>query len=399
LPATQNNDLLDLTSGALVLSATSQYGGRWNALALLDGTQTTGWSSTRGYPHPNTFVIELARQYVLTSFVVDNTGVEESSFPGISVRDFELYGSTTSHEEDFSLVLAGEAAEEERKVFALEKPTEARWLRLVVLSNWGNSLHAQIMELEAYGEPVGEVSVQEPVHGIYSTNYGLMRLQQSGRLVIGCYDDDHGTLSGRTDGRLFKFWWREDGPSAGSAFMVLSSDGNSLNGLWYEKSKVKGVWYGSRVTDDRRPKCKLPALGALAKSMPESGSIVSVQETGVERPLEQTGAAILYDIYFDSDSAEIKPESEARLQESLIVLQKSPSRKANINGHTDSTHTQAYNLELSLRRAQAVVGWLVKHGVDARRLQAKGYGESRSVADNNTLEGRALNRRVDIALQ
>ncbi len=291
-------------------------------------------------------------------------------------------------------------------MFALEKPTEARWLKLVIVSNWGHPLHAQLMELEAYGEPVGEVSQQAVVHGIYSTNYGLMRLVQDGSLVIGCYDGDHGTLSGRTDGRVLKFWWWEDGPSMGNAFMVLSSDGNSLNGVWYEKGQVKGVWYGSRVTDERRPKCEVPAWAALVR--PTYDTTVA-EEIRVEKPLEETvsekfperetGPTILYEIYFDSDLAEIKPEYEARLQESLAVFEMSPTRKVIIEGHADSTHTEDYNLELSLRRALAVVEWLIEHGVDPKRLEAKGYGESRPVADNSTLEGRALNRRVEMVLR
>ena len=83
----------------------------------------------------------------------------------------------------------------------------------------------------------------------------------------------------------------------------------------------------------------------------------------------------------------------------LTALQNSMPRKITLKGHTDSTNTEAYNLALSLRRAQAVMAWLVEHGLDASRLEAKGYGEFRPVADNSTEEGRALNRRVEITLQ
>ena len=70
-----------------------------------------------------------------------------------------------------------------------------------------------------------------------------MRLEQSAHVVIGCYDGDNGTLSGRTNGGVLKFRWWEYGPNAGIAFLVLSSDGNSLNGLWYQRNQVKDlVW-------------------------------------------------------------------------------------------------------------------------------------------------------------
>jgi len=407
--ADQNKDLLDLESGALALSATTQFGGRWNVQSLLSGSNTTGWSSSRGHPYPNEFVLELPRQYLLKSFVIDNTGTEESSFRGISGRHFVLYGSTTSHGEGFDLMLEGQAAQGDRKVFLLEKPTEVRWLKLEVLSNWGNPHHTQLMELEAYGEPVGAVTQQRPIQGIYATNFGLMRLEQSANLVIGCYDVDNGTLSGRTNGRVLKFRWWEDGPTAGIAFLVLSSDGNSLNGLWYTRGQVKGIWYGRRVNDERRPQCQVPALDALVTAIYDTGLSVPKEktssdqvqeETVLKKPLdEETGTTIFHDIYFDTDSAEIKPQFETKLQEIVAAIQEQPSQKLIIEGHTDSTYTREYNLELSLRRAQAVAGWLIEHGVDASRLDAKGYGEFRPKADNNTEEGKALNRRVEMVLK
>jgi outer membrane protein OmpA-like peptidoglycan-associated protein len=399
LLANQNEDLLDLSNGALVLSATTYHGGRWNALSLLDGTQASGWSSIKGNPYPNIFVVELAQHYLLHSFVVDNTGAAESNLPGISAREFELYGSTTSSEEGFYFVLAGKAAKGTRKVFTPEQPVEVRWLKLVILSNWGNPSHTELMELEAYGEPVGEVPQQEPFHGIYSTNYGLMRLEQLGNLVKGCYDGDHGRLSGSIQGRILRFRWQEDGPNLGTAIMVLSSDGNFLNGLWYEKGLAKGIWYGRRVTDYRRPKCKIIAEDFVVKSIYEPSLEETVGETAAAESLAKTGLTSLSYIHFDIDSATIKPEFTKKLEEDLAVLQKRPSQRITVEGHTDSTHTKEYNLELSMRRALAVVDWLTKHGVHAQRLEAKGYGKSRPVGDNSTPEGRARNRRVEIRLQ
>ena len=409
LLADQDKDILDLESGALALSATTQFGGRWNVQSLLSGSNTAGWSSTRGHPYPNDFVIELPHQYLLESFVIDNTGAEESSFRGISGRNFVLSGSTTSHEEGFGLILEGEAARGDRKAFLLEEPTEVRWLKFEILSNWGNPHHTQLMELEAYGEPVGEVTQQKPIPGIYATNFGLMRLEPSAHVVIGCYDGDNGTLSGRTNGRVLKFHWWEDGPSSGLAFLVLSSDGNFLNGLWYKRGQVKGLWYGRRVDDERRPRCQVPVLDALVTSIYDTGLSVpkektrtdQVQEETVsEKPLEaETSTTIFPSIYFDIDSAEIKPQFKAKLREIAAAIQEQPSQKLIVEGHTDSTYTREHNLGLSLRRAQAVAGWLIKHGVDGSRLKTKGYGEFRPIADNNTEKGRALNRRVEMMLK
>ncbi|MCG6916594.1 MAG: OmpA family protein [Deltaproteobacteria bacterium] len=400
LQAGEDEDLLDLGNGGLVLSATTQYGGRWNAQALVDGSNLTGWSSAKGYPYPNEFLIELPRKCVLASFVVDNTGAEESNFPGISTRHFALYGSATSKYEVVDLLLSGEAEKGKRKVFTIEKPTEVRWLKLVILSNWGNPSHTQLMELEGYGEPLDAPPQKKPIQGIYSSNYGLMRLEQNGTYVVGCYEADNGLLSGRTNGRLLKFRWWEDGPNAGTAFMVLSTDGDHLNGLWYERGLMKGSWYGSRVTDRQGPNCEVPVLDALFKSIYGSDLSVPMEEIGREESPEKQGApAVLPEIYFASDSAEITPEAEKRLEKCWAVIQSHPYEKIVIKGHTDSTHSQEYNLELSLRRAQAVAEWLIEQGLDGNQLKSEPYGESRPVADNSTVEGRALNRRVEIFLQ
>jgi len=400
LHAGEDDDLLNLDSGSLVLSATTQYGGRWNAQALVDGSNLTGWSSAKGYPYPNEFLIELPRRCVLASFVVDNTGAEESDFPGISSRHFALYGSATSNHEVVDLILSGEAEKGKRKVFTLEKPTEVHWLKLAILSNWGNTSHTQLMELEGYGQVLDALPQEKPIQGIYSSNYGLMRLEQSGTYVVGCYEADNGLLSGRTNGRLLKFRWWEDGPNGGTAFMVLSTDGDHLNGLWYERGLMKGSWYGSRVTDRQGPNCKVPVLDALVKSIYGTDLSVPTEEIGREESLEKEGApAVLPEIYFASDSAEITPESEKRLEKCWAAIQTHPYEKIVIKGHTDSTHTQEYNLELSLRRAQAVAEWLIEQGMDGNQLESKPYGESRPVADNSTVEGKALNRRVEIFLQ
>jgi outer membrane protein OmpA-like peptidoglycan-associated protein len=112
--------------------------------------------------------------------------------------------------------------------------------------------------------------------------------------------------------------------------------------------------------------------------------------------LESSGKVDLYGIYFDTDKASLKKESEATLNQVLELLKGKPSLRLMIAGHTDSQAGDEYNLDLSQRRAQAVVAWLVGKGVEASRLQAQGLGESQPVADNASAAGRALNRRVEI---
>lgn len=117
----------------------------------------------------------------------------------------------------------------------------------------------------------------------------------------------------------------------------------------------------------------------------------------VEKAMLDTGIFATTEIVFDTDKAVIKPGSHKILGEIGGVLAAHPELKVEIGGHTDSTGSEAYNLKLSEKRAQAVFDHLAKNieGVRAEQLFPKGFGESRPIASNDTAEGRAQNRRVE----
>jgi OOP family OmpA-OmpF porin len=104
-------------------------------------------------------------------------------------------------------------------------------------------------------------------------------------------------------------------------------------------------------------------------------------------------------VNFATDSAKLRPESMAILDSAAATLKEWGEVKVEVAGHTDSVNSDAYNLKLSQRRAEAVRAYLIKQGVAAERLTAKGYGESMPVADNKTAAGRAKNRRVELIPQ
>jgi OmpA-OmpF porin, OOP family len=101
-------------------------------------------------------------------------------------------------------------------------------------------------------------------------------------------------------------------------------------------------------------------------------------------------------VLFDTNKADIKPEAFAGLDEVVKIFEENPDLAAEVQGHTDSTGAEAYNQQLSERRANAVLDYLLSRGVRADQLTAKGYGELRPVASNDTEEGRRENRRVEL---
>ena len=115
------------------------------------------------------------------------------------------------------------------------------------------------------------------------------------------------------------------------------------------------------------------------------------------RQLTRSCHIALYGVLFDFNKASLKAESDSVLQRVLAILQHDPTLKLEVQGHTDNVGSDDYNQKLSNARASAVMAWLVHHGVAANRLSSKGYVKTVPVASNDSDEGRARNRRVEIA--
>lgn len=125
--------------------------------------------------------------------------------------------------------------------------------------------------------------------------------------------------------------------------------------------------------------------------------MVVVEAADIADALASKGKIDLYGIYFDTDKTDIKPESDKTLKEVASLLKIDRSLKLEIAGHTDNTGGPEHNMALSLGRARAVVQALVTtYGIDPSRLTASGYGDTRPVASNDTDDGRAKNRRVEL---
>lgn len=127
---------------------------------------------------------------------------------------------------------------------------------------------------------------------------------------------------------------------------------------------------------------------------------VTADAASMALEIGNTGRVALYGIYFDFGKSDLKPESKPMLDEIAKLLTQDPRIKLYVVGHTDNVGEIGYNMSLSQTRAEAVVKTLTGgYGIDAGRLKAYGVGPLAPVASNNTDEGRAKNRRVELVAQ
>ena len=123
------------------------------------------------------------------------------------------------------------------------------------------------------------------------------------------------------------------------------------------------------------------------------GTGVSVTRVGNQIVLNMPS-----DITFATDQDSVKASFYSVLNSVALVLKKYNQTTVDVFGHTDSTGSDQHNFDLSQRRALSVANYLSSQGVDSRRFAVTGFGKTRPVAPNNTAEGRAQNRRVEIQL-
>jgi outer membrane protein OmpA-like peptidoglycan-associated protein len=181
---------------------------------------------------------------------------------------------------------------------------------------------------------------------------------------------------------------------------------------------IAGLWWllrarapePPRVAEAPRPAAALPPVAAappvsriVVRDLP-GGVRIEVPDAGLETRLiallEGSGPAdeatwFEFDrISFETDSAQLRPESRAQLRDVAAILRAYPSIRVKIGGYTDSTGDPASNLQLSAARAESVRQELISQGLGVDRLDAEGYGAAQPVASNDTEEGRARNRRI-----
>lgn len=145
------------------------------------------------------------------------------------------------------------------------------------------------------------------------------------------------------------------------------------------------------------------AAGAyIGNRMDEQAKEIEQEIPGAEVERVGEGINVTFDessgVYFDTEKFNINAKSQETLNRLAGIFKEYPDTNILVEGHTDSQGSDSYNLTLSKNRAQAVTNYLVNNGVASGRLTTNWYGEAQPKYDNNTAEGRAKNRRVEIAI-
>ena len=270
-----------------------------------------------------------------------------------------------------------------------------------------------------------------PTHGMY-VSPNLKGLPKNFTLEM---DLKFGTQTGNGNGMIWRFMRVPDGPQtllintrvqeggtrlivyAGNAddpenvadtIVKVSPDEPIQFALWVQDGRIRIYMNGIRAMDVNQIALEqINFIDMEAVVEPETpGAYAGIRKARFAETSPDFGKVIMsgryvtHGILFDTDSDRIKPESAATIKMIASGMQANPGVNFLIEGHTDSTGDAAHNMDLSRRRADAVKSVLVSQfGVDAARLTTAGLGASKPIASNNTAQGRAENRRVEIVRQ
>ncbi|WP_456372924.1 OmpA family protein [Thiolapillus sp.] len=206
-------------------------------------------------------------------------------------------------------------------------------------------------------------------------------------------------------------WGPMDGLMDGDSRMNFGFNGNlSGRGHGNAYNSYRGSWWDTPVLPlfdvlppEQEQKTDAPA--AAVSNDDDQDGVNNLSDLCANTPAgakvnafgcQDTDAMILRGVNFHTDSDKLTDDSIAILDRVVSTLKAHPEVKLEVSGHTDSRGDAAYNKDLSERRAISVMKYLVEHGVDADNLIARGYGEERPIASNDSKEGMAENRRVEL---
>ncbi len=163
---------------------------------------------------------------------------------------------------------------------------------------------------------------------------------------------------------------------------------------------VEKVFLTAKPVAKAAPAPKKPAVVIPGKKDTDGDGVYDDEDqcpgTPAGAKVNPMGCWVLDNILFDFDKDVIKPQAFSQLDQVVVILKKNPAMSVELQGHTDNVGTEAYNMDLSMRRSNAVANYLVKKGILRNRMATTGFGFKKPVALNGSDFGRSLNRRVEI---
>lgn len=320
------------------------------------------------------FVYELPALTSFDRFAVGEV-LETPSASTTFSRIVEVHGSSTSATEGFVLLASTTLQTHRTRGLTTEVPIvltrPVRWVKLRLVG--GVNVTQPLSSFE-FSEIIGNGAQEVPAmvthfNGAWRRAALRLGLTQKGPVVSGCYDGT-GALKGTVTGNVLRATGVTPAGIPSAFILSVAADGGIRGVSSTNGSPFRLYTVSPDATDGN----------ACAKPTP---------------PVLGCGA-IIHGITFGFDSADIRADSEPVLAALYDGLRSDSSASIVIEGHTSSEGTEAYNRQLSERRAQAVVASLVKRGIAPGRLSGVGAGESRPIAPNTDESGRALNRRVEV---
>lgn len=161
---------------------------------------------------------------------------------------------------------------------------------------------------------------------------------------------------------------------------LVSDPKDIYNAVLTQKTPVGDMWYSYRH-------------GSGNETSTETYTLLSVEVGG---PAPKTCTLEVYGVNFDFNKSTLRPDSEPVLEQVLAIFKNDPGYSGEIGGHTDNIGKADYNMKLSQARADAVKAWLAAHGVDAKRMTTRGYGDTHPLVPNTSDANRFKNRRVEL---
>lgn len=236
-----------------------------------------------------------------------------------------------------------------------------------------------------------------------NNRYNIDLLNAAGKVVFRTYWYNSNKTYGKPIG--IEWRWQNGGDeSTGKAEVLFNQSNFNHIAISFNKRALKFYVNGTRICNI--PRCDAPTRFQIYSYQGEAQDERFIKNVRIAKgavPLYDRmmsdGKFITYGITFDVGKATIKPESMGEINRIVQLMNENPDLKFSVEGHTDSTGNAASNQTLSEQRSQAIVAKLVELGIAQDRLTAVGKGQNSPIADNNTDEGRAKNRRVEFVKQ